>query len=37
MILVGLGVIVLTLPALLDDFTGVLAAAFNLIDGLLGS
>ena len=37
MIMVGLGVIVLTLPSLLDDFTGVLAAAFNLIDGLLGS
>ena len=37
MIMVGLGVIVLTLPSLLDDFTGVLAAAFNLKDGLLGS
>ena len=35
MILVGLGVIVLTLPALLDDFTTVLAAAFTLIDGIL--
>jgi flagellar biosynthetic protein FliR len=35
MILVGLGVIALTLPALLDDFTTVLAAAFTLIDGIL--
>jgi flagellar biosynthetic protein FliR len=35
MILAGLGVIILTLPALLDDFTEVLAAAFDLIDEIL--
>jgi flagellar biosynthetic protein FliR len=35
MVMVGLGVIVLTLPALLDDFTEVLVAAFDLIDGIL--
>ncbi len=35
MVMVGLGVIVLTLPALLDDFTDVLVAAFGLIDGIL--
>jgi flagellar biosynthetic protein FliR len=35
MVLAGLGVIILTLPALLDDFTEVLAAAFDLIDEIL--